>query len=336
MSVFQYALGAVLPMVLEILLGYWLHRAKVLPASFFSDGKKLAYKLLIPAAIFQNIYAVKDLSEFVPSFGFFIFIAIFLLFFLSLATAFAFFSDPKKRGVVGQVGFRSNFSIIAMPLAQALGGAGGAAVTGIVSIIVIPEVNILSTVALTLFQKEHGKRPSVKKILWDIIKNPMVVASILASVCLLLRTAIPLRPNGTSVFSLSGTFPSVYSVIAAMAKISGPFSLLMLGGSLKVHDFSANKKELSLCVFLRLVLAPLIVILGAVLLEKVGILRFGAAEYTCIVGVFASPLAVAAGVMSAQMGGDGDFADQVIVLTTVFSAFTVFGFAYALRFFSLI
>ena len=43
-----------------------------------------------------------------------------------------------------------------------------------------------------------------------------------------------------------------------------------------------------------------------------------------MVSVFASPLATVTGVMAAQMGSDDVYGDQLVVLTTLIGAFTLF------------
>ena len=59
--------------------------------------------------------------------------------------------------------------------------------------------------------------------------------------------------------------------------------------------------------------------------------RFVPAQFACIVSVFATPAAVTIGPMAQEMGGDVNLAGQVVVWSTVVSAFTVFLTTFLLR-----
>lgn len=330
MEVFRYSLGAVLPMVLQILLGYLFQRWRLLSDGFFAEGKKLAFKVLVPVTIFLNIYNSSSIRNLSFSTALFSFVWLLLLFLVGLAAG-ALFPDRRKKSVVGQAAYRSNFSVISIPLSQALGGSGGAALAGLLSAIVIPEINILATVNLTLAGSEPSKGISVKKLLSSIFKNPMVISALLGVACLLLRDLIPVNAEGKPVFSISGNLPSLFSAVSSLGRASSPFTLVILGGSLKISKFTSNRRDLFIGTVLRLIVAPVLVIGSAVLLCRAGLLHFGIAEYTCLVSIFASPLAVATGVMTANMGGDGEYADQLVVMTTVFSALTVFLIVFVMR-----
>ena len=50
------AANAVLPVVLLILLGYWLRRINFVTQDFVKIGNKLVFNLFLPAMLFLNVY----------------------------------------------------------------------------------------------------------------------------------------------------------------------------------------------------------------------------------------------------------------------------------------
>lgn len=188
-NIFMTAVNAILPIVLLIVLGYVLKRIKFLNKDFLKTGNKLVFNVCLPAMLFVNVYSIDDLSEVNWGLVIYCVIAVFVIFFLGLITSILTTKDGRRRGVILQCTYRSNFAIIGMSLAASLAGtAAGAAdtVNAVVSIIqafTIPIFNILAVISLTVFadnspqldengmltapEKKHG---GIKKILLGIVK----------------------------------------------------------------------------------------------------------------------------------------------------------------------
>ena len=105
--------------------------------------------------------------------------------------------------------------------------------------------------------------------------------------------------------------------------------LFVLGTRL---DFSAVKEllpQLTLGVSLRLVVAPLVIIGGALLLR--GPLGLTTVEMPTLVAISSTPVAVSSAVMVQEIGGDDQLASQLVIWTTALSLVTVFCIVYLLR-----
>ena len=74
-----------------------------------------------------------------------------LLFLLGWVVAVTTTKVPQRRGVIAQCVFRSNFAIIGLPLAQALGGEAAMGTAAIVSAFSIPIFNVFAVIALSVF-----------------------------------------------------------------------------------------------------------------------------------------------------------------------------------------
>ena len=135
-----FTLNAILPIILPILLGYFLKRMNFFKKEFLVEANKLVFKILIPVALFVNLY-MADLSHINWGFVGFGAAAILLLFGIGLVVTL-FFSDKKQKGVILQAAFRSNYAIIGIPLATSLGGIIAEAEASVMAAISVPLFNI--------------------------------------------------------------------------------------------------------------------------------------------------------------------------------------------------
>lgn len=323
METLQYAMQAILPLILEIALGCFLKRIGLVDAAFFQKGRRLVFYTALPASIFYGIYTTQSLRQIDPGLLVFCFVVVLLLFGIGVLTAVLFFPDPRKRGVVIQAAYRSNFSIIAISLSEALGGSAALSSAAVLSATTIPEFNVLAVLSMRMFVHQNGKQKQ-KKLLREMATNPLILSSLAGLLCLLVRQWLPTDAAGTPVFLLSDRFPWLFSFIHALGKMCTPLALICLGGLFDFGKLRGAGRDLLLGCSLRVLVAPAVSLGLAMLLNARGYTHFTAAEFACMVSVFASPLATVTGVMAAQMGSDDVFGDQLVVITTLVGAFTLF------------
>ena len=146
------AINAILPIILLIVLGYFLKRIKFLTGDFLKIGNKLVFKVLLPVMLFMNVYD-SDWSAIRWDLILNAVIVITVIFGLGLVTSILTTKRADRRGVILQCTFRSNFAIIGTSLAASL--AGGSAVSGVTVALLqafsIPVFNILAVISLSIF-----------------------------------------------------------------------------------------------------------------------------------------------------------------------------------------
>lgn len=241
--------------------------------------------------------------------------------------------DNRQKGVILQCVFRSNFAIIGLPLAESLGGAEGKGIAAVLSAFSIPTFNILAVIALTMFLGgEDGHKANLKDVLLKIAKNPLIIGVVCGLIVLGVRSFIPVDPDGSLVFSLSGSMKFLYDAVNNLSRISSPLALVILGG---LFDFAAVKgmlKEIIIGTASRVVVVPLVVIGLAVILSRyTGLISFDATVYPALVALFGSPVAVSSAIMAQEMDNDGVLAGQLVVWTSIASIFTTFLAVFILR-----
>ena len=324
LRVLYTALNAVLPIILMIALGYFLRQKGMLSEGFLKTGNKLVFKLCLPSMLFVNIYSIPSLRDIRWGIVIYSAIALFVIFAVGTAIALATTRVPDRRGVIAQCIFRSNYAIIGMPLAAALGGAEAEAVAAVLSAVAVPILNILAVVSLSMFVgAENNGKVSAKHILLDIVKNPLIQGVAAGMLCLVLRwaqTAI----WGQTLFSISVHTKFIYTVLTYLKAITTPLALIVLGGQFVFSAVRELRKEILVATLSRVLLAPVIGIGGAILCAKIGILECGTAQFPALVALFGSPVSVSSAIMASEMHNDEQLATQLVVWTTAASGLTVF------------
>lgn len=323
--IFFTAANAVLPILLLILLGYGLKKAGWVGEKFSKTGNKLVFNIFLPAMLFINVYDIDGISSIRWDVVLFTAGVICLLFGLAIVIAVASTPVPERRGVVMQCVYRSNYAIIGMPLAAALGGEEALAITAVISAFSIPLYNLFSVIALTMFLKgEDGKNRNFKAVFKGIVTNPLILAVAAGFVLLGIRQ-LQTELFGEVVFSLKRDLKFLYTAINNLKSIASPLALVVMGAQFEFTAVKGLFKEIAVGTVSRVVIAPVIGIGLAVLLSKyTNLLSCGVNEYPALVALYGSPVAVSSAVMAGQMGNDEQLATQLVVWTSVFSIFTVF------------
>ena len=190
--------------------------------------------------------------------------------------------------------------------------------------VAVPMINVLAVISLSMFVNQDGKgKVSVKHILLDIVKNPLIQGVAAGMLCLILRWA-QTELFGRTVFSLAVHTKFLYTVLTYLKSVTTPLALIILGGQFTFSAVKMLRKEIIVGILSRVIVAPIIGIGGAFLLTKAGILHCGTPEYPALVALFGSPVSLSSAIMATQMRNDEQLATQLVVWTTVAAGLTVF------------
>ncbi len=319
-----FALNAIMPIVLTVALGYILKRIGIMPMEFAKAGNKIAFRVCLPALLFLNVYNMTALDSIEADYVIYAVIFIAAVFAVNLFLVRAITYDPGSRGALLQNSFRSNFALIGIPLAQSLCGSEGVAVSALLSAVTIPFFNILAVVSLSVFSND-GKRPSLRKILKGIVTNPLIASIFLGFAVLALRS---LPVNQGIDFRLSEIKP-LFKVLSYLSDMATPLALLVLGAQFEFSAVSGYRKELLYGVIMRNILVPS---LGLGLAYIFFSHRFGGAQFASFIALFATPVAVSSVPMAQEMKSNAELAGQLLVFTTIISAFSVGAASFILKY----
>lgn len=323
MDSFIFAVNAVAPIIIMVAIGYILKKIGVMNVEFAKTINKLVFHLFLPAMLFLNVYKIDGIAniEFAPII--YSVSALFIIFIVSIPIVISLSKKSEQRGVLLQATFRSNYALVGIPLAQSLFGDAGLAVSALVSVAVIPFINMLAVVSLSIFR--HGeRRPSVKSILLGVVKNPLIQSVFLGIFVLCMRFLFVKWGLG---FRLSDIKP-LYSVLGYLSNLATPLALMMLGVQFEFSAVTALKREITFGVIVRTLIVP-VVCIGCAYLFLRDI--FNGAHFAVFVAIFATPVSVSSVPMTQEMGGDAILAGQLVVWTTIVSALSVFAVSFLLR-----
>ena len=305
-----FALGAVAPIVLMVVIGYCLKRMGWMDQKFAKAANKIVFRVLMPVMLFVKIYGMKDFSGFDPMFIGYAVIGLLIVFALSVPASIVVAREKNRRGVLIQAAVRSGYSLIGIPLAESLYGAEGAMAATILSAAVIPVFNVLAVISLTALGNDSKEKPSIKKILVDIITNPLIVGIAAALVCVLVRGIFA---NAGISFRLSNIAP-LFTVLNYLSNMAIPLALLVLGAQFEFSAVSSLKREIIFGVVVRTVVVPAFALGIAYFFFRE---HFAAAQFATFVALFATPVAVPRVPMVQEMGGDVLFVDICVCFVII-------------------
>ena len=320
----RYAFGAVMPVLLQVLLGYYLRRTGLFTGEFLQVANRFNFHYCLAALMFCNLYGLEDLRGIDWRAALFLLVVLAVLTLAGLLLARFTAGRRDQKGVLAQAAFRSNFAIIGLPLVEALQIPGAAALTAAMQAPAVIYFNFMAVVVLTAFSHSGG-RVDVKKLLKDIAKNPLIRGLSLGLLALAVRALLPKTPEGLPVFTLSGSMPWLYSAVSGVSRIATPLALIVLGGQFEFGAVKSLGRELAFGVPARLLGAPAIGFAMAFAAARMGWIDLSPASVGMLIAVLGTPTAVSSAVMAAEMGADEALAGQLVIWTTIGSVFTLFG-----------
>ena len=168
----------------------------------------------------------------------------------------------------------------------------------------VPLYNVMAVVILSIFKPGQGKLNGVvlKRTLKGIITNPIILGIAAGTLWSLLRLPFPKILDST---------------VGNLAKTATPLGLMAMGGSLRFGKAFSRLKASVACTFMKLVgyealFLPLAIRCG-----------FTQDKLVSIIIMLGSASTVTCFVMAKNMDHEGSFSSGVVLLTTVFSAFTL-------------
>lgn len=286
--------GALIPIIALICLGYGLKRICFLPDEAWRGLEKLTYYILFPSLLIRSL-AVQNFTE-VPWLMILIVSAGGLfssaLFLILVYRIWPFVSGPTFTSVF-QGGVRYNTYIV-LAVSQGLYGSAGLALGSVAAGFIIGIVNLLCISAFVVWGEKEIS--GVKPISREIFTNPLIIGCIVG-------TALSLSSVG-----LPGVAEDVLEIIGRAAL---PFGLLAVGAALKPEKVRGHLKA----VFVASVGQFGIKSLVATLLVSITGLT-GVAAAVMIIS-FMVPTAPSGYILARQLGGDTETMASIITCQTL-------------------
>ena len=307
-DVFQFSFNGIAPICILMLAGALLKAVRVLDSGTAADINRLCFRVLIPCKLFIQLYdaditAVTDVPLLALSLG-----GTAAVIALLCVTVPRFVPRGPRQGEYIQGVFRGNSAILGLPLITNLYGEGAAAVLAVPLPMMLILYNVAAPVILSVYS--GGARPAPAAIARKVASNPFLIGVVL----------------GIAV-SLSGLrLPAVLvTSVTRMGDAGSTMALVVLGALIDLKSFRRSGRLALSAAVLRLgVLSALVLAVGVLC----GLRDERLAVLICF---FSTPTAVGGYVLAQNMDGDGELAGQILIVTTLLSAGTLFATIAVLR-----
>ena len=308
MESFLLSWNAVAPLFFIVVIGYLVRMSGILSESARNEFNKVCFNVFLSTNLFYSVYN-SDLSQIVNP-GLLAFCILGIL----AECGFGWLLIPRltpsnpSRGAMLQGMFRTNLALVGLPVVEGL-YHGAIGPFPLLLAVIIPIYNILGAVVLERY-RENSSGVDFMKVFRGILKNPLVIGTVLGIVFALTGLRLP---------------NSVEQTVSYFSKASTGVALLILGASLQLGKIKGNSRLLSIFLILRLIFFPIVSVAVAIAMGYRGV------ELASILMVFGCPLGTVTYTIAQQMDSDAELAGEQVIFSTLFSCLSLFLFIFALN-----
>ena len=296
-----FSLNATMPIFLMMVLGYALHQIGWLDTDFASKLNKFVFLIPLPVNLFVQVSALDIREAWDTRFVVFCFVAT-LLSVLIAALLSRMLHNHAERGEFVQAAYRSSASLIGVAFIENIYGTAGMAPLMIIG--AVPLYNVMAVVALSLTDPENTglDKKTLSKTARGIVTNPIIIGILVGLLWSLLRIPQP---------------KILITTCSKVGALGTPLGLMAMGA---MFDFKKAFGKLGPAfgaTFLKLIgfnilFLPMAVALG-----------FRTEKLVASLVMLGSATTVSCYVMARNMHHEGTLTSSVVMLTTLFSAFSL-------------
>jgi predicted permease len=309
MDNFLFSLNVVAPLFFLIATGYLLRRIRFVTDDFLSQLNRFVFRFALPLMLFQDI-RLSYRGDFSNTRLIFTSLAgITVIILLSFLIVPLIVKGKAQRGSIIQGIYRSNFLIYGLPLATGMYGQNAVAGISMLMGIMIPFYNVAAVIILSIYS-ESSTKPGFKKVMKDIVTNPLLLGCAFGLLGGALHLSIP---------------HSLEVPLSQFAATASPLALFVMGGEFRFRKLRENIYKVIAVATARLLIVPVAALAVFVYMG------FRNVELSILLSIFATPTAMASYIMAKNMNNDGELSAQIVVLTTACSCITIFLIIFFLR-----
>lgn len=304
-----FSLNATVPVFLLMVLGLVFRKLGWIDEVFASKMNQFVFLVPLPVLVFEDLATVDFDQVWNLRFVLFCF-GVTLISIVLAAGVSCLWRDRSIRGEFIQASYRSSAALLGIAFIQNIYGDAGMAPLMIIGS--VPLYNVMAVVVLSVFQPEQRR---MDRKLWlgtlkGIVTNPIILGIAAGLLWSALKLPMP--------FILEKT-------VSNIGAVATPLGLMAMGATFDLHKASAKVKPAAVAAGMKLVG------FAAVFLPLAVMLGFRREELVAILVMLGSATTVSCFVMAKNMGHEGVLTSSVVMLTTLFSGFTLTVWLYILR-----
>ncbi len=309
-----FSLNATVPVFLLMTLGLVFRKLGGISESFATEMNKFVFLVPLPVMVFEDLATVN--FEEVWNIKFVLFCFFVTVTSIAIVTGISFlWKDKSIQGEFIQASYRSSAALLGIAFIQNIYGNAGMAPLMIIGS--VPIYNIMAVVVLSFFQPERKgmDKALIKKTARGIITNPIIIGIVAGLLWSALKIPMPVILSKT---------------VSKIGAVASPMGLMAMGATFEFGRAFKKLKPAMMATFIKLIG------FAAIFLPMAVGFGFRNEELVAILVMLGSATTVSGYVMARNMGHEGVLSSSVVMLTTMFSAFTLTMWLFVLRSFQLI
>lgn len=304
-----FSLNATVPIFVLMILGLFFRRLGWIDDEFASKMTKFAFMVPLPVMVFRDLATV-NLDD-VWDIRFVAFCFASTLISIGIAIVLSFLcKDRSVQGEFIQATYRSSASLLGIAFIQNIYGTSGMGPLMIIGS--VPLYNVMAVIVLSFFQpvRKPLDRTLLKKTFIGIITNPIILGII---------AGILWSAGGLSMS------PIMSKTVDNLSAMATPMGLIAMGAAFDIKKAFGTARPA--------VGAALMKLVGFVTLFLPLALLFGFRDekLVAILIMLGSATTMSCFVMAKNMGHEGTLTSSTVMLTTLFSSFSLTGWLFLLR-----
>ena len=304
-----FSLNATVPVFAMIILGMLFKKIGIIDDVFASRMNKFVFLIPLPVLLFKDLATLDFNTIWDTKFVLFCFFITILCILIVTLLSFL-LKNKKNQGEFIQASYRSSAALLGIALIQNV--YGKATMAPLMIIGSVPLYNIMAVVVLSFFSPE---RKGLSKEVWlktikGILTNPILIGIVVGILWSLLHLPMPTMLDKT---------------VTSIGNVATPLGLMAMGATFNYKEALGDLKPALCASFIKLfgfcaMFLPLAIYLG-----------FQGEQLIAILVMLGSATTVSCFVMAKNMGHTGILTSTVVMLTTIFSGFSITMWLYILK-----
>ena len=304
-----FSLNATVPVFAMIVLGMFFKKIGTIDDVFASRMNKFVFLIPLPVLLFKDLATLDFETIWDTKFVLFCFFITILSILIVTLLSFL-LKNKQNQGEFIQASYRSSAALLGIALIQNV--YGKATMAPLMIIGSVPLYNIMADVVLSFFSPE---RKGLSKEVWlktikGILTNPILIGIVVGILWSLLHLPMPTMLDKT---------------VTSIGNVATPLGLMAMGATFNYKEALGDLKPALCAAFIKLfgfcaMFLPLAIYLG-----------FQGEQLIAILVMLGSATTVSCFVMAKNMGHTGILTSTVVMLTTIFSGFSITMWLYILK-----
>lgn len=304
-----FSLNASVPVFAMIILGMLFKKIGIIDDVFASRMNKFVFLIPLPVLLFKDLATLDFNTIWDTKFVLFCFFITILCILIVTLLSFL-LKNKQNQGEFIQASYRSSAALLGIALIQNV--YGKATMAPLMIIGSVPLYNIMAVVVLSFFSPE---RKGLSKEVWlktikGILTNPILIGIVVGILWSLLHLPMPTMLDKT---------------VTSIGNVATPLGLMAMGATFNYKEALGDLKPALCASFIKLfgfcaMFLPLAIYLG-----------FQGEQLIAILVMLGSATTVSCFVMAKNMGHTGILTSTVVMLTTIFSGFSITMWLYILK-----